>query len=97
MEDKIKNITAVQDEETKKQIQDLVERLSQAQSAEELAAICKETGCEIPLDKAQELYAQLEKRRAAGESGELTDEELESANGGRFVPFGIYHEDLIKK
>lgn len=70
------------DEASKERLIKLSKRLADVQSVEELIAVCKEEGLEVSEDKAGELYAKIEEHRAAGESGELTDEELENVNGG---------------
>ncbi len=53
---------------------ELLEKAKQAKSAEELIALVKENGVEIPEDKAKALFEKLK--------GALSDEELDGVSGG---------------
>ena len=55
---------------------ELIEKAKQAQSAEKLIALAKENGTELSEDKAKEYFERL------NNSGELSDEELNSVAGG---------------
>lgn len=56
--------------------QEFIEKVKKAKSAEELVALAKENGLEIPQDKANTLFAQLKG------SAELSDEDLSAVAGG---------------
>ncbi len=56
---------------------ELLEKAKQAKSAEELIALAKENGVEIPEDKAKALFEKL--------SSALSDEELDGVSGGGFM------------
>lgn len=56
--------------------QEFIEKVSTAKSAEEIVALAKENELEIPQDKANTLFAQL------NNSGELSDEDLSAVAGG---------------
>lgn len=62
--------------------QELLEKVKEAKSAEELLSLAKENGVELTEDEAAEYFAQLNK------SGELSDEELDNVSGG-----GCYKKD----
>ena len=55
--------------------EELIAKLKEAKSADELLALAKENGVEIAPEKAKELFQQLS-------GGELTDDQLESVAGG---------------
>ena len=57
---------------------ELIAKLKEAKSAEDVIAIAKEYGKEVTLEQAQELYDKLK----AAASGELSDEDLEAVAGG---------------
>ena len=56
--------------------QELLEKVKEAKSAEELLSLAKENGVELTEDEAAGYFAQLHK------SGELSDEELDNVAGG---------------
>ena len=62
-----------------KEMQELLEKLQAAKSAEELIEIAKANGVEIAPDKAEELFAKLNAQ------GELSDEDLEKIAGGLYL------------
>ncbi len=57
---------------------EMLEKAKTAKSAAELLAMAKENNIDLTQEQAIEYYAKLH-----GESGELADEELEQAAGGR--------------
>ncbi|MDD6488270.1 MAG: Nif11-like leader peptide family RiPP precursor [Clostridia bacterium] len=57
--------------------QEFIKKVSMAKSPEEIVALAKENGMEIPQDEAEMLYTQLQ-----SQSGELSDEELDNVAGG---------------
>ena len=57
---------------------ELIAKLKEAKSAEDVIAIAKEYGKEVTLEQAQELYDKLK----AAASGELSDEDMEAVAGG---------------
>ena len=62
-------------------IRELLEKLQAAKSAEELIELAKAEGVEIPADKAQELWSQL------NDIGELSDDEAEAVAGGLLIKY----------
>ena len=56
--------------------EELIAKLKEAKSADELIAFAKENGVEITPEKAKELFEQLS-------GGELTDDMLDAVSGGR--------------
>ena len=56
--------------------EELIAKLKEAKSADELLALAKENGVEIAPEKAKELFQQM------NANGELTDDQLESVAGG---------------
>ena len=57
---------------------EMIAKLKEAKSAEDVIAIAKEHGKELTQEQAQELYDKLK----AAEGGELSDEDLEAVAGG---------------
>lgn len=72
---------------SEKLTQEFIEKVSTAKSPEEIVALAKEKGLEIPQDKAEMLYSQLQ-----SQSGELSDEELDNVAGGK-----SYEEECEEK
>ena len=62
-------------------IRELLEKLQAAKSAEELIELAKAEGVEIPVDKAGELWSQL------NDIGELSDDEAEAVAGGLIIKY----------
>ena len=60
---------------------ELIEKAKQAKTAEELAALAKETGVELTAEEANTYFAQLNPK-----SGELSDDELDCVAGGCGTP-----------
>ena len=56
--------------------EELIAKLKEAKSADELLALAKENGIEIAPEKAKELFEQM------NANGELSDEELDQVSGG---------------
>ena len=56
--------------------EELIAKLKEAKSADEILALAKENGIELTEEKAKELFAEL------NASGELSDEELDEVAGG---------------
>ena len=54
--------------------QEFIDKVSSAKTADEIFAIAKENGVEIPADKAEEIKSLY--------SEELTDDKLEAVSGG---------------
>ena len=55
---------------------ELLKKAAKAASPEELLALAKEDGLDLPREEVEKLYAKLHK------SGELSDEELDNVSGG---------------
>ena len=53
---------------------EMLEKAKEAKSAEELMALARENGIDLPEEKAEEVYRKL--------SAELSDEELDNVAGG---------------
>ena len=62
-----------------KEMQELLEKLQAAKSAEELIEIAKANGVEIAPDKAEELFTKL------NAEGEISDDDVENIAGGELV------------
>ena len=59
--------------------EEMLEKLQNARSAEEVIAIAKEYGREVTAEQAQEL---LDRLKAGASEGELSDDLLEAVAGG---------------
>lgn len=70
--------------------QEFIMKAVKAQSAEELAALAKEAGLEIPAEKSEETFAKVQEIIQSG--GELKDADLEAVAGGRRADY-----EYIKK
>ena len=73
-----------------KQANEMTTKLKEAKSAEEFFAVFKEYGAEATAEQAKALFERLHAQ------GELSDDALESAAGGRSVDWG-YIDEQIKK
>ena len=58
---------------------EMIAKLKEAKSAEDVAAIAKEHGKELTQEQAQEIY---DKLKAAANGEELSDEDLDAVAGG---------------
>ncbi len=56
--------------------EELIAKLKEAKSADEILALAKENGIELSEEKAKELFAEL------NASGELSDDDLDKVAGG---------------
>ena len=56
--------------------EELIAKLKEAKSADEILALAKENGIELSEEKAKELFAEL------NVSGELSDDDLDKVAGG---------------
>ncbi len=56
--------------------EELIAKLKEAKSAEDVLALAKENGIELDEEKAKELFAEL------NASGELSDDDLDKVAGG---------------
>ena len=59
--------------------EELIAKLKEAKSVDDILALAKENGIEITPEKAKELFEQI------NSSGELTDDQLESVAGGDII------------
>ena len=62
-------------------MEEMIAKLKEAKSVEEIVAIAKEYGKEVTLEQAQELLD----RMKGSASGELSDEDLDAVVGGGIV------------
>ena len=62
-------------------MEEMIAKLKEAKSVEEIVAIAKEFGKEVTLEQAQEL---LDRMKGAA-NGELSDEDLDAVVGGGIV------------
>ena len=59
--------------------EELIAKLKEAKSADEILALAKESGIELDEEKAKELFSQL------NASGELSDDDLDKVAGGKII------------
>ena len=69
-------------------IKELLEKLQAAKTAEELIEMAKAEGMEIPVDKAQEMFAILN-------SEELSDEDVENIAGGFSINTSTIRHNVV--
>ena len=71
--------------------EEMLEKLRNAESAEEIVSIAKEYGREVTAEQAQEL---LDRLKAGASEGELSDDLLEAVAGGGFKDWlkGIFDD-----
>ena len=62
-------------------VKEMMAKLKEAKSVEDVIAIAKEYGQELTQEQAQEIYDQLK----AYASGELSDDDLEAVAGGDLI------------
>ena len=61
--------------------EEMIAKLKEAKSVEDVIAIAKEYGKELTIEQAQEIY---DKMKAAA-TGELSDDDLEAVAGGDII------------
>lgn len=59
--------------------EELIAKLKEVKSVDDILALAKESGVEITPEKAKELFEQI------NSNGELTDDQLESVAGGNLI------------
>ena len=59
--------------------EELIAKLKEVKSVDDILALAKENGIEITSEKAKELFEQIKS------NGELTDDQLESVAGGDII------------
>ena len=59
--------------------EELIAKLKEAKSADEILALAKESGIELDEEKAKELFSQL------NASGELSDDDLDKVAGEKII------------